>query len=188
MPNPSEAGDLEVCRNYVRVLARQAMKASLRAKVDESDIAQEVLAKAHQSMGQFRGHSRAELLAWLREILKTKLCDVARTYHRSKRDIARERSIHSAVEHSSARLESSLVDACSSPSAVAMKHELAVLLSAALEGLPAQQREAVELHYLVECTFSEVAERMGVNRNQAAGLIRRGVERMRKLSVSLGSG
>lgn len=185
MPKSNPADDLEVCRNYVRVLARRAMEPSLRTKVDESDVAQEVLVKAHRLIDQFRGSTRAELLAWLREILKTTLCDVARNYHRAKRDVNRERSIHAVVDHSSARLEGSLASACVSPSVLAATQELSVLLSLALEGLPPQQREAVELHYLVECTFSQVADRMGLNRNQAAGLIRRGVEQMRRSAVAL---
>ena len=57
---------LESYRNYLRLLARTGIDASLRGKADPSDLVQETLMKAHQHFDQFQGQTEAELIAWLR--------------------------------------------------------------------------------------------------------------------------
>ena len=59
---------LESYRNYLRLLARTGIDASLRGKADASDLVQETLIKAHQHFEQFQGQTEAELIAWLRRI------------------------------------------------------------------------------------------------------------------------
>ena len=64
---------LESYRNYLRLLARTGIDASLRGKADPSDLVQETLLKAHQHFDQFRGQTETELVAWLRQILTVDL-------------------------------------------------------------------------------------------------------------------
>ncbi len=60
---------LESFRNYLRLLARTGIDASLQGKADPSDLVQEALLKAHRHFAQFRGRSEAELAGWLRQLL-----------------------------------------------------------------------------------------------------------------------
>ena len=90
------------------------------------------------------------------------------------------RSLEAVLQTSSQRLECSLVSMGSSPSQRAVRNEDLIRISAAVQELPEKQRCAVELHYLHSYPFSEVADRMGLNRDQVAGLIRRGLSSLRK--------
>lgn len=152
----------------------------LSGKFDESDVVQETLLQAHRTKHQFQGHTEGEFLAWLRKILARRLLDLYRKFGRAKRDVTRERSLDVVLEQSSARLQRCLACPGSSPSEQAMRNEELLRVSMALQRLSENQRVAVELHYLHDCPFSEVADRMGLTRDQVAGLIRRGVSNLRK--------
>jgi RNA polymerase sigma-70 factor, ECF subfamily len=183
LPGTVRPSDWERYRDYLRVLARQALPKALREKVDESDVVQDVLLQACRSQASFRGRSQAELRAWLRSILERKLCDLHRTYHRQKRDIARERGIVGILERSSCRIEKSVLASRATPSDQAVMRESVWYVANSLQQLPPRQREAVELKYLQELSFSEVASRMDLTRDQVAGLIRRGIQALREMKV-----
>ena len=57
---------LEAYRDYLRLMARSSLGRCLRGKADASDLVQETVIRAHRHFHQFRGHSEAELAAWLR--------------------------------------------------------------------------------------------------------------------------
>jgi RNA polymerase sigma-70 factor (ECF subfamily) len=87
---------LEHYREYLRLLARLHLGPGLQARLDPSDLAQEALLQAHRALGQFRGHTDAELAGWLRAILARTLADALRGWRAGARDVARERSLQSA--------------------------------------------------------------------------------------------
>ena len=69
----------------------------------------------------------------------------------------------------------------SSPSQRAMQGEQAARLAARLEDLPLDQREAVRLRYgRASRAFDEIARRLDRSPQAAAGLIKRGLIRLRK--------
>src|SRR5579884_3313920 len=97
---------LESYRNYLRLLARTGIDASLRGKADPSDVVQETLLKAHQRFAQFRGQTEAELVAWLRQILARNLTDLARRFRRAEaRNVAREQSLDALLDRSAQALD-----------------------------------------------------------------------------------
>src|SRR6516164_6887444 len=87
-------------RNYLRLLARTGLDASLQGKADPSDLVQETLLKAVERFGQFRGASDAELAGWLRQILARCLADLVRRYRTLARRAGREQSLEQLVERS----------------------------------------------------------------------------------------
>ena len=70
-------------------------------------------------------------------------------------------SLESALEQSSARLESLVATEETSPSEAMVRAERLVELAMALSGLPEDQRTAVELRYLQGLSVLAVAEQMG---------------------------
>ena len=172
---------LERHREYLHLLARLHLPRRLRSKLDPSDVAQQTLLKAHQHLDQFRGHNEAELAAWLRRILANTLADALRQFGGAKRDVTLERTLQEAVADSSARLEALLHSNSTSPSGQAMRHEEFLRLAEALAQLPEDQRTAVELHHLQDCSVAEVAEQLGRTEASVAGLLRRGLKKLREL-------
>src|SRR6516225_2590661 len=107
---------LDLYRNYLRLLARTGLDASLRGKADPSDLVQEALLKAAVHFGQFRGASDAELAGWLRQILARCLADFVRRYRAGGRRAGREQSLDQLLDRSSQALAQALANGGTSPS------------------------------------------------------------------------
>jgi RNA polymerase sigma-70 factor (ECF subfamily) len=173
----SEA-ELNRYRSYLGVLARLQFDSWLRAKVDPSDIVQQSLLEAYRDRDQCTGKSEAEKAAWLRQILARNLADEIRKYRRAKRDARMERSLYEAIDASSCRLEAWLAH-----QPVSYDHAehsaLLLRLAEALDQLPTDQRQAIELHYLKGLESSKIARQFARTEASVAGLLRRGLKSLR---------
>ncbi len=174
---------LETYRNYLTLLARTQLGRGLQARASPSDVVQETFLEAHRDFGKFRGESQGELLAWMRTIL---LHNIARVVERhrgaQKRDVRREDSLRRHVaemEHSSSRFDMALVSGWSSPSVHVQRREQAVLLADQLAKLSQPHREVIILRNLEECSFDEVARRMGRSSGAVRMLWLRAIDQLR---------
>ena len=149
-------------------------------KVEASDLVQQTLLDAHAKQQQFAGNAEA-LAAWLRASLANNIRDALRHAQRQKRDVQRERSLEEDLEQSSARLANCLAAAQSSPSRIASQNEELLRMSQALYELPDAQREAIVLHHLQGCSLAEVATQLERSEPAVAGLLHRGLKRLREL-------
>lgn len=176
---------VEKYRSYLLVLARMQLDALPKIKVDASDVVQHTLLEAHEKRGQFVGNDEG-LAAWLRQSLANNIRDGLRRARRQKRDVQREWSLEAGLENSSAGLDACLAACQSSPSQQAMRNEELLKLSDALMTLPDAQRMAVMLHHLQGWTLSEVALHLDRTDAAVAGLLHRGLRRLRELMASGG--
>jgi RNA polymerase sigma-70 factor (ECF subfamily) len=169
---------VEEFRDYLHLLARLQLDSRLRGKVDPSDVVQQTLLKAHHHAEQFRGISAAEQAGWLRRILVNTLVDAARKFGR---EVDVQHSLEQAVQDSSVRIEAWLAAQQPSPSDVAGRQEMLLRLARALASLPDDQRTAVEFHHLRDAAVADIARLMDRTEASVAGLLRRGLKRLREL-------
>jgi RNA polymerase sigma-70 factor (ECF subfamily) len=168
-------------RYYLMVLTRAKLGWAPKANLECSDVVQVTLLEAVRKRDQFRGRSRAEMAGWLRQMLAFNLADAIRDRGRAKRDPSRVRSLQEELDRSSARLGAMLAADQSTPSRAAGRHEDAVRLAGALEGLPDDQRQAVILRHCEGCSIDEISRRMDRSQAAVAGLIKRGLRGLRVL-------
>jgi RNA polymerase sigma-70 factor (ECF subfamily) len=171
---------LEQFRAYLSLLAQAQVDPRLRGKLDVSGVVQQTLLEAYQALDQFTGWNEAQKAAWLRRALAHNLTDEVRKLYREGRDVRREQSLEGALDESSARLGALLVADQSSPSKPAQDREEGVRLAAALEQLPPDQREAIRLQHWHNWTLAQIADHLGRTQGSVAGLIHRGLQRLRE--------
>lgn len=172
---------LERFREYLGLMARLQVGRRLHDKVDLSGVVQLTLLEAHRGMESRQDRDEVQMTAWLRAILANNLADELRKLRAEKRDFGRERSLDAALDQSSSRLQAWLAAEQSSPSLKAMRHEQAVQLADALAALPEHQRKAVELHHLQGYSLADVAQEIGCSKGAVAGLLHRGLDKLRGL-------
>jgi RNA polymerase sigma-70 factor (ECF subfamily) len=167
--HPAAVGRLlDACRGYLLWLAAHRRPDGLGAKVGHSDFVQEALAKAVPAFPDFRGDTPAELLAWLRAILRHTVADQRRRYHaRAKRRAGRELSLQDSGH---AALRRRLAAGATPPAARVERAEAEAAfdraLFAAVERLPAAYRQVFELRHRHGRPFADIAAALG--RTEAA--------------------
>jgi RNA polymerase sigma-70 factor (ECF subfamily) len=181
---PGPTFEVEQYRDYLRLLTRLQLNPRLRSKLDESDVVQQAILEAQKCLKQFRGNTEADRLAWLRQILAHALARFGRHFSTGARDVRKERSLDAALELSSSRLLSVLAADQTSPSGWAVRDEELVLLARALNQLAEDQRRVIELHHLQGLSVTEVADLMGRTRPAIAGLLFRGLSKLRELMAA----
>jgi RNA polymerase sigma-70 factor (ECF subfamily) len=170
----------EAHRDYLRALARLHLFDWLGARLDASDVVQETLLRAREAQDQFRGTTAAELRAWLRTILSRVLLNAARHHGQAKRDARNERRLDASLDESSRRLDAWLAADQTSPSQGAARSERLARLAAALDELPPAQRAVILLKHAEGCPVAEIGLRLGLTTAAVAGLLRRGLQRLRE--------
>jgi RNA polymerase sigma-70 factor (ECF subfamily) len=171
-------------RPLLFLLVRQMqLDPRLRRHLDTSDIVQDTLVRAWERLEQFNGHTEAELVKWLKQILSNLVKDLWDYFRAEKRDLALEQSLQAVLTQSALRLEAHLADKQSSPSQRAERQELLLRTASALEQLPEDQRDVVILHHMNEASVAEIAEQLNRTKKSVVGLLYRGLRRLRELLV-----
>ncbi len=177
--NVNYAPSLEHYISYLTVVAESQMNAKLRAKVDPCDIVQETMLEAHRDLGMFRAKSDAELRTWLRTILTNNLVSAARYHSRQKRNGQRELSLNSASVSSGRYHQHHNNTDPSFPGQKLVQQECSEKLAAALRRLLADERTAVTLKHFHNRSVVEIALHLGRTEGAVAGLLRRGMKKLR---------
>jgi len=165
----AQKDDMAAFEEIVRANEKTVYNLALRtlgSREDAEDAVQEVFLKAYTALKSFRGESRISV--WLYRITSNVCTDALRR----RRD-----TVSLSVEDDEgegAQLE--LPDARFDPAAIAERTDLRERVGAALQYLPAEQREAFLLRTVAEQSYEEIAETMGTD----LGTVKSRIYRARK--------
>lgn len=172
---------MEQYRSYLRFLAEIKLDRRLQGRLDPSDIVQEALLRAYRRWNTFRGSHQPQRLAWLRQILMRTILHALRDARCAKRDIGREQDWDRIADQSSHRIECWLAADETSPSQSAQQAEELLRIATAIGQLPEPQRTAVVRYYWQGATLAEISCELGRSPPAVAGLVHRGVRRLREV-------
>lgn len=176
---------LERYRGFLLMLAHRYLSEQLRRRIDPADIVQLTYLEAKRDLPSFRGETPAEFAGWLRGMLKNNVATaVTRHVTTQKRSIKRE--IDPAAprgddNQSPGGWIQQLPGSTTSPSGVVIREEAVMALLQALHQLPETQAEAIRLRYMEGLPLVEIVERMGKSDTAVAGLLKRGLQKLRTL-------
>jgi len=165
------------CQGYLLLVAKQELGSNLQAKMGASDAVQSALVQAKQHIEQFRGRSRAELLAWLRKILRNEINAAQRRFLAEQRDVRREIP---TSQDSQQHAVGPVADDRPSPCTEAILAEEALMLRNALRGLPTEYRTIVLLRNWERLPFDEIGRRMNRTTDAVKKLWTRALARLQK--------
>jgi RNA polymerase sigma-70 factor (ECF subfamily) len=154
----------------------------LAARLDASDVVQDAFAEASRRWQSFlnsEGHDAIEFYPWLRDIALRRLTDLYRRHVLAKRrTVRREERGPPLSDASFVRLSERLVAPNSSPSRRLDRKERMHRVRAALESLPAEDREVLVLKYLEELPTTEIASILGITDRSVRYRHRKALERI----------
>jgi len=145
-------------RPWMMMIARREIPDELRDQVDASDIVQQALLDAWRGESKFRGNTHAQRLAWLRVILRRVILQNHRNlFATQKRGLGAERTMADAVARSSLRIEQLAIGREPAPDEAVDGDEQSLLVAAALERLPDDQRRVIEMRHFDHQSYDEIA-------------------------------
>lgn len=181
MTNGINDDQIEIHRNLVYLVAESQLDRRLRSKIDAEDVVQETLALAYAKINTLPSADDEILVKrWLLAILSNVVVDLRRKHYAKKRDPKLERSIQDSVEASRCAIEGWLIADQTSPSLAAARNEELEQLSEAIKSLPPEMREVVVRRHIKSESIAEIAREIGKSDAAVAGLLRRGLSRLRK--------
>jgi RNA polymerase sigma-70 factor, ECF subfamily len=170
-------------RARLRRMVELRMDPRLFARVDPSDIVQEVLVEADARLDTYMRDQPLPFYPWLRQLAWDRMADAHRRHIRAgRRSVTREQANPFGLPDNSAlELADRLVDTGSGPSELARREELRRLVRAALERLPEDARELLVLRHLEQMPVKEIAAVLGVSEGAVKTRTLRALRRLRTL-------
>lgn len=176
-PNVRDSRAFGEYRDYLLALARVQVSVDLRARIDLSDLVQETLCEALRDLPRHRGRSRAEMMGWLRSLLRFNLIDRLRRLRLERRVV----SFDGDLDRTSHGMMGVMRASRSTPEARAAREEDALALAGLLAQLSPPQAEAIVLKHCQGMSVAEISRHMNRTPDAVGGLLRHGMRRLREL-------
>jgi RNA polymerase sigma-70 factor (ECF subfamily) len=169
-------------RDPLRRMIDLRLDPALAARVDASDIVQDVLLEAHRRLSEYLRNPTMPFHLWLRHIAKDHMIDAHRRHRLAqRRSLDREQPIVPAglADHSSYELAGQILDQEPTPASAAIRHELQKRLDAAVAQLDEEDREVILLRHGEQLSNQDVAAALGLTEAAASMRYLRAVRRLR---------
>jgi RNA polymerase sigma-70 factor (ECF subfamily) len=170
-------------RARLRQMIAVRMDRRLGARLDPSDVVQEVFADACQKLSDYLQKRPLPFYPWLRQLAWERLVKLhQRHIHAQKRSTTREQRYDPELSDESVlALANRLLASGSSPSRQAMREELRRRVQVALAQLAERDREVLVMRYLEQLSTREIAAVLGIAEGAVKTRHLRALERLRKL-------
>lgn len=174
-------------REAVRRLLHLRMDRAIAARVDASDLVQDVLIEASRRLSSYLANENAmPFHLWLRALARDRLIDTHRRHRvAGRRSVDREQHLGAGAygDRSSLDLAAALRDSEPTPAAAAMRNELEQRFQSALDQLDEIDREVIMMRHFERLSNREVAQALNLS-DAAAGM--RYLRAIRRLRTMLG--
>jgi RNA polymerase sigma-70 factor (ECF subfamily) len=173
---------LERHRRRLRSMVRVRMDPRLAARLDPSDVVQDVFAEAVRRLPSFLKQRPLPFFAWIRRICWRRLLDLRRRHIVAQhRAVRREVSIFQVDGKSALRLARQLHTRAGDPHSQIARAELRLRVQHAIASLPPAFREVLVLRHLEHVPFDEIATVLGIALGTVKSRHFRALERLRQL-------
>lgn len=152
--------------------------AALRSKESISDLAQSVCLQVLRDLPKFEFRGEAQFRHWLFQHALHKIINKREFYDAQKRDMKRE--VPAAPASGGDGFAQSCFETLMTPSRHAAGREQLEHFEAAIEELPEDYREAVNLHKVVGLDYEEIAAAMDRSVGAVRNLVYRGLAKLSK--------
>jgi RNA polymerase sigma-70 factor (ECF subfamily) len=171
-------------REPLRRMIGMRLDPALAARVDASDVVQDVLLEAHKRLQDYLRNPAMPFHLWLRHIAKDHVIDAHRRHRQAqRRSLDREQPIVPAAmsDQSSFELAGQLLDQEVTPASAAIRHELQRRLDAAVAELGDDDREVILMRHGEQLSNQDVAQALGLTEAAASMRYLRALRRLRSL-------
>jgi RNA polymerase sigma-70 factor (ECF subfamily) len=171
-------------REPVRRLIGLRLDPAIAARVDASDVVQEVLLEASRRLSDYLRSPVMPFHLWLRHLAKDHLIDAHRRHRQAqKRGVDREQPVVPAAfaQHSSFDLAAQFMDPELTPASAAIQHEMERRLHTAVAALEDDDREIILMRHFEQLSNQEVATELELTEAAASMRHLRALRRLREL-------
>jgi RNA polymerase sigma-70 factor (ECF subfamily) len=170
-------------RNRLRKMIAYHLDRRLAARIDPSDVVQDVLIEAAQKLPEYMHTRPLPFYPWLRQIAWDRLVELYRKHVQAqKRSVRREDPGALALpDESLAELAGRLVTSATSPSQRLLRKEIQERIRDALKRLASRDRAVLELRHLEQLSVAETAVVLGISQAAVKTRHLRALQRLQKL-------
>jgi RNA polymerase sigma factor (sigma-70 family) len=166
----------------MQVVIGSSMSKKLREHCSPEDVWQETLTHAWRDRAQHRWDGPGAFRAWLFEIARNRIREIARNLSAEKRGAGERTARFSELATgSSSSIVGNLPLDSQTPSRIVSKDERRAAAREAVASLPADLRDVVRMHLLEERTMEAIAAKLGIGVSAAWHRFRKGSEMLARL-------